>query len=74
MQNHFHKSENSILEIGITYKTQLSTYSWNNPNKHKHFGLGSISKVILSSYISEMVYNKEIVLEHTIDYYLPFFK
>ncbi len=74
VKKHFLKSKNSILQMGITYKDQPSTYSFNNPNHHQHFGLGSISKVILSSYICEMIYNNEILIDKTIDYYLPFLK
>jgi CubicO group peptidase (beta-lactamase class C family) len=74
IQSHFKKSKNSILEIGIRSKEGLYKYSWNNNNQKRHFGLGSVSKTILSTYICKMVKDNEIDLDKTIDQYLPLTK
>lgn len=71
---HFSKSKKSILKFGISNGDQVSYYSWNNDLEKKHFGLGSISKTIISTYVCEMIQNNELDINQTIDYYLPLTK
>lgn len=71
LDSHFRKSRNSILEVGIRNKENLEFFSWNNKNAKKCFGLGSISKTAIATYICELIKDNKIDLDHTIDTYLP---
>jgi CubicO group peptidase (beta-lactamase class C family) len=72
LNKHFNKSKNSILSIGIKTSDKEFFYNWNTPkdNNEMYFGLGSVSKTIISTYICEMVDRKSIELDKTIDSYL----
>jgi CubicO group peptidase (beta-lactamase class C family) len=73
-ESHFRKSPNSILEIGIQTLDETKIYTWNNPNQKTLFGLGSISKTIISTYVCDMIKRHELDLNQTIDHYLPLTK
>ena len=67
---HFKKSKNSIMEIGIRFGDEFIRNSWGNKENKKYFGLGSISKTIISTYVCEMIKKGKIDLNKTIDCYL----
>lgn len=73
-ESHFRKSPGSVLEIGIQTIEETKLYSWNNPQQLQLFGLGSISKTVISTYICDMVRRDQIDLQQTIDTYLPLTK
>lgn len=73
-ESHFRKSPESILEIGIRTKEDTKLYTFNNPEQQTLFGLGSISKTILSTYVCDMLKRNTIDLSKTIDAYLPLTK
>jgi len=67
---HFKKSKSSIIEVGIVCDGELRMYSLGRKTDKKYFGLGSISKTVISTYICKMVEEGKIDLEKSIDNYL----
>ncbi|MBU1143970.1 MAG: beta-lactamase family protein [Firmicutes bacterium] len=71
LNNHFTKSKHSKLSIGIS--TLDSSYVYHlspDLDSSQSFGLGSVSKTFISTYICELINNKKIDLNLRISDYL----
>jgi len=73
LQKHFHKSEKSMLSMGIRVGGETQYFSMNIPieESERSFGLGSISKTIISTYVCEMIHKKTIDVDKKVCDYLP---
>lgn len=72
LEKHFKKSKNSILSFGFIKDNETYFYNYNhdNINAQETFGIGSISKTFVGSYIAKLIQNKKINLDKRMDDYL----
>lgn len=74
VKKHFDKSPDGIITIGITTKTEDYILHLNKKGVvdkgHGYYGIGSISKTLISSYICKLVEQQKLSLEDTVDRYL----
>ncbi|MFA7561165.1 MAG: serine hydrolase domain-containing protein [Candidatus Izemoplasmatales bacterium] len=72
LNKHFLKNQTSKLSFGIRVGEEIDIYNLNLDNDSESFlyGLGSVSKTILSTYIAYMVRAGKIDLEKKVDEYL----
>jgi CubicO group peptidase (beta-lactamase class C family) len=75
LNSHFQKSELSVLHIGLLYNNQEYHFEITPASKKKKevFGLGSISKTFISTWLSKAIYDQRIDIEATIDNYLSLY-
>jgi CubicO group peptidase (beta-lactamase class C family) len=72
LQSHYRRSKNSMMAIGIQKGDTVKEYFYNdssNPDQSL-FGLGSISKTIIGTYINVLVNRGKLDINKTIDTYL----
>ena len=71
LEKHFKKSGNSIISIGIGKQDTVNYYNFNHKSDDQEiiFGLGSISKTFIGSYLAKLVYENKISLDDTLDKY-----
>lgn len=71
LKKHFHKSHHSKLSIGISSQKEAFVYHFDPCiDDHTLFGLGSISKTLISTYICELVHQHKIDLSARTNDYL----
>lgn len=71
LNKHFKRSKKSIISIGFSVKNKAYTYDFNSPKeKNMSFGLGSISKTFISTYICELVHQGKIDLNNPVSHYV----
>ncbi len=72
LDKHFSKSKKSKLSIGMKVSDEIYRYNWNISNEENNisFGIGSISKTLISTYICYMIEKKTIDLDNRIDDYI----
>ena len=72
LEKHFKKSENSIISFGFIKDKQTYFYNYNHDNikGQETFGIGSISKTFVGSYIAKLIQNEKIDLGKRMDDYL----
>ncbi|MBN2300574.1 MAG: beta-lactamase family protein [Acholeplasmataceae bacterium] len=70
-KKHFNKSKNSILSMSISKNDIVKYYEFNKKENSEDlkFGIGSISKTFIGSYIAKLVYENKIKLDDKLDDY-----
>jgi CubicO group peptidase (beta-lactamase class C family) len=73
LDKHFKRSKKSRVAIGISTKTDHYDFSYNDNSQdllQESFGLGSISKTFLGSYLAKCIKEEKINLDDTLDKYI----
>ena len=72
LERHFKKSENSILSFGFIKDNETYLYNYNHDNveQQEMFGIGSISKTFVASYIAKLIQLDKIDMGKRVDDYL----
>lgn len=71
LKKHFKRSSHSIISIGIGKQDIVNYYNFNQKSNDQEieFGLGSISKTFISSYLAKLIEENKISLDNKIDEY-----